>query len=239
MSEWLKEMGCKPIGSAYAGSNPAPPIPQPSIRSLSNQAACPASSWRSAERGRAGAPVAQPADLTARDAQLRHGALGVFEYTRSARVVDADCRSRARWRVRARVAPVPAARRPADEAESVQDKRLEVQLVPASEIRRPCREASRVAALATSKVVDVDVLSAAAVVVHGTLRNRGEATGEPDARHICSGALDALVGRRDPRKCSGRPPARPPDLDVLVIPTSAAVHAVDHGLRVAGLHLGF
>ena len=25
MSEWLKEMGCKPIGSAYAGSNPAPP----------------------------------------------------------------------------------------------------------------------------------------------------------------------------------------------------------------------
>src|SRR5437762_8342748 len=27
MSEWLKEMGCKPIGSAYAGSNPAPPIP--------------------------------------------------------------------------------------------------------------------------------------------------------------------------------------------------------------------
>ena len=26
MSEWLKEMGCKPIGYAYAGSNPAPPI---------------------------------------------------------------------------------------------------------------------------------------------------------------------------------------------------------------------
>ena len=25
MSEWLKEMGCKPIGYAYAGSNPAPP----------------------------------------------------------------------------------------------------------------------------------------------------------------------------------------------------------------------
>src|SRR2546425_2931042 len=27
MSEWLKEMRCKRIGSAYAGSNPAPPIP--------------------------------------------------------------------------------------------------------------------------------------------------------------------------------------------------------------------
>jgi hypothetical protein len=26
MSEWLKETGCKPVGSAYAGSNPAPPI---------------------------------------------------------------------------------------------------------------------------------------------------------------------------------------------------------------------
>lgn len=26
MSEWLKEIGCKPIGSAYAGSNPASPI---------------------------------------------------------------------------------------------------------------------------------------------------------------------------------------------------------------------
>ena len=25
MSEWLKETGCKPVGSAYAGSNPAPP----------------------------------------------------------------------------------------------------------------------------------------------------------------------------------------------------------------------
>jgi hypothetical protein len=25
MSEWLKEMDCKSIGSAYAGSNPAPP----------------------------------------------------------------------------------------------------------------------------------------------------------------------------------------------------------------------
>jgi hypothetical protein len=36
MSEWLKEMRCKRIGSAYAGSNPAPPIPQASIRALSN-----------------------------------------------------------------------------------------------------------------------------------------------------------------------------------------------------------
>src|ERR1041385_8437782 len=26
MSEWLKETGCKPVGLAYAGSNPAPPI---------------------------------------------------------------------------------------------------------------------------------------------------------------------------------------------------------------------
>ena len=26
MSEWLKETGCKPVGSAYAGSNPAPSI---------------------------------------------------------------------------------------------------------------------------------------------------------------------------------------------------------------------
>src|SRR2546423_6527635 len=25
MSEWLKETGCKPVGLAYAGSNPAPP----------------------------------------------------------------------------------------------------------------------------------------------------------------------------------------------------------------------
>src|SRR4051812_35014933 len=25
MSEWLKETGCKPVGYAYAGSNPAPP----------------------------------------------------------------------------------------------------------------------------------------------------------------------------------------------------------------------
>jgi hypothetical protein len=24
VSEWLKETGCKPVGSAYAGSNPAP-----------------------------------------------------------------------------------------------------------------------------------------------------------------------------------------------------------------------
>src|SRR3954465_14006407 len=31
MSEWLKETGCKPVGSAYAGSNPAPPIKQASI----------------------------------------------------------------------------------------------------------------------------------------------------------------------------------------------------------------
>src|SRR4051812_22531949 len=28
MSEWLKETGCKPVGYAYAGSNPAPPIAQ-------------------------------------------------------------------------------------------------------------------------------------------------------------------------------------------------------------------
>ena len=28
MSEWLKERGCKPRGIAYAGSNPAPPIPR-------------------------------------------------------------------------------------------------------------------------------------------------------------------------------------------------------------------
>src|SRR3954454_21068820 len=34
MSEWLKEMGCKPIGYAYAGSNPAPPIQQASIGRL-------------------------------------------------------------------------------------------------------------------------------------------------------------------------------------------------------------
>ena len=27
MSEWLKERGCKPRGTAYAGSNPAPPTP--------------------------------------------------------------------------------------------------------------------------------------------------------------------------------------------------------------------
>ena len=26
MSEWLKETGCKPVGYAYAGSNPAPSI---------------------------------------------------------------------------------------------------------------------------------------------------------------------------------------------------------------------
>ena len=26
VSEWLKETGCKPVGSAYAGSNPAPTI---------------------------------------------------------------------------------------------------------------------------------------------------------------------------------------------------------------------
>jgi hypothetical protein len=31
MSEWLKETGCKPVGYAYAGSNPAPPIDQASI----------------------------------------------------------------------------------------------------------------------------------------------------------------------------------------------------------------
>ena len=29
MSEWLKEMDCKSIGSAYAGSNPAPPTTGP------------------------------------------------------------------------------------------------------------------------------------------------------------------------------------------------------------------
>ena len=29
MSEWLKETGCKPVGSAYAGSNPAPAIKLP------------------------------------------------------------------------------------------------------------------------------------------------------------------------------------------------------------------
>jgi hypothetical protein len=27
MSEWPKESGCKPLGTAYAGSNPAPPTP--------------------------------------------------------------------------------------------------------------------------------------------------------------------------------------------------------------------
>ena len=26
VSEWLKETGCKPVGYAYAGSNPASPI---------------------------------------------------------------------------------------------------------------------------------------------------------------------------------------------------------------------
>ena len=26
VSEWLKETGCKPVGSAYTGSNPAPPM---------------------------------------------------------------------------------------------------------------------------------------------------------------------------------------------------------------------
>jgi hypothetical protein len=26
VSEWLKETGCKPVGSAYTGSNPVPPI---------------------------------------------------------------------------------------------------------------------------------------------------------------------------------------------------------------------
>ena len=33
MSEWLKERGCKPRGYAYAGSNPAPPIPPQKARS--------------------------------------------------------------------------------------------------------------------------------------------------------------------------------------------------------------
>src|SRR3954465_6261033 len=32
MSEWLKEMGCKPIGYAYAGSNPAPPTRSLALR---------------------------------------------------------------------------------------------------------------------------------------------------------------------------------------------------------------
>src|SRR5690242_16588661 len=32
MSEWLKETGCKPVGYAYAGSNPAPPIYFAAIR---------------------------------------------------------------------------------------------------------------------------------------------------------------------------------------------------------------
>ncbi len=26
VSEWLKETGCKPVGSAYTGSNPVPTI---------------------------------------------------------------------------------------------------------------------------------------------------------------------------------------------------------------------
>ncbi len=33
MSEWLKETGCKPVGSAYAGSNPAPSIVRAGARS--------------------------------------------------------------------------------------------------------------------------------------------------------------------------------------------------------------
>ena len=35
MSEWLKERGCKPCGSAYAGSNPAPPIALACLRARS------------------------------------------------------------------------------------------------------------------------------------------------------------------------------------------------------------
>src|SRR4051812_4540425 len=36
MSEWLKDRGCKPRGTAYAGSNPAPPtsVARASQRSL-------------------------------------------------------------------------------------------------------------------------------------------------------------------------------------------------------------
>src|SRR3712207_2035697 len=32
MPEWLKGTGCKPVGSAYAGSNPAPPTLRPRSR---------------------------------------------------------------------------------------------------------------------------------------------------------------------------------------------------------------
>ncbi len=34
MSEWLKETGCKPVGSAYVGSNPTPTIVKPDFESL-------------------------------------------------------------------------------------------------------------------------------------------------------------------------------------------------------------
>jgi hypothetical protein len=42
MSEWLKETGCKPVGLAYAGSNPAPPIGLRVPRGRGNDPSAPA-----------------------------------------------------------------------------------------------------------------------------------------------------------------------------------------------------
>ena|SRR5829696_4779636 len=58
MSEWLKETGCKPVGYAYAGSNPAPPT-----RSWASSPGLRRSGWQRSERlvgFGLGSPEAEP-----------------------------------------------------------------------------------------------------------------------------------------------------------------------------------
>ena len=47
MSEWLKETGCKPVGYAYAGSNPAPPTGRAGAAALRAQSTSSAAATRS------------------------------------------------------------------------------------------------------------------------------------------------------------------------------------------------
>ena len=84
MSEWLKECGCKPHGSAYAGSNPAPPIPQENARSIerfSDRArllACMGSSSPARSRDDCcGQAIAKADAVTGNAVRLVRGALAV------------------------------------------------------------------------------------------------------------------------------------------------------------------
>src|SRR4051794_25588771 len=62
MSEWLKETGCKPVGYAYAGSNPAPPTASPPVGGRTFR---PRSSVRMSEQQQVQErdPIVKPCDI--------------------------------------------------------------------------------------------------------------------------------------------------------------------------------